>query len=197
MALYRTMELLSGHIKIDGVDISHIGLRDLRRALTSTRVLSSKASFYLFILVLVIPQDAILFSGDLRSNLDPFGQYDDARLWDALRRSYLVEPTKSGTSSLAKSTGIEEEDNTTTDCGLTLDSWIEEGGANLSVGQRSLVSLARALAKGSKIIIMDEATGVSNSCIESQNIDWYRCIACARSFRRLRNRSQNPKYGSI
>ncbi|KAF8832683.1 hypothetical protein HHX47_DHR1001446 [Lentinula edodes] len=96
--------------------------------------------------------------GDLRSNLDPFGQYDDARLWDALRRSYLVEPTKSGTSSLGKSTGIEEEDNTITDCGLTLDSRIEEGGANLSVGQRSLVSLARALVKDSKIIIMDEAT---------------------------------------
>ncbi|KAJ4489677.1 ABC transporter [Lentinula edodes] len=139
MALYRTMELLSGHIKIDGVDISHIGLRDLRRALT------------------IIPQDAILFSGDLRSNLDPFGQYDDPRLWDALGRSYLVEPTKSGTS-LGKSTGIEEEDNTITDCGLTLDSRIEEGGANLSVGQRSLVSLARALVKDSKIIIMDEAT---------------------------------------
>ena len=39
----------------------------------------------------IIPQEAQLFSGTLRSNLDPFGLHDDARLWDALRRSYLVE----------------------------------------------------------------------------------------------------------
>ncbi|ESK89717.1 abc transporter [Moniliophthora roreri MCA 2997] len=136
MTLYRTIELLSGYIKVDGIDISEIGLRDLRSALA------------------IIPQEPLLFSGDLRSNLDPFGQYDDARLWDALKRSWLVENVKSdGYSSSASSTINEGSSNR-----LTLDTRIEEGGSNLSVGQRSLVSLARALVKNSKIILMDEAT---------------------------------------
>ncbi|KAL0070194.1 hypothetical protein AAF712_002684 [Marasmius tenuissimus] len=136
MALYRTVELLSGFIRIDGIDVSKIGLTDLRKALA------------------IIPQEPILFSGDLRANLDPFGEYDDAVLWDALKRSWLLDTTKSdGLSSSSATTVYEASPNR-----LSLDSKIEEGGANLSVGQRSLVSLARALVKNSKIIIMDEAT---------------------------------------
>ncbi|KAF9266173.1 hypothetical protein L218DRAFT_897134 [Marasmius fiardii PR-910] len=136
MTLYRTVELLSGCIKIDEIDISKVGLTDLRQALA------------------IIPQEPILFSGDLRSNLDPFGQYDDAVLWDALRRSWLLDSAKAdGLSSSSATTVYEVSPNR-----LTLDSKIEEGGSNLSVGQRSLVSLARALVKNSKIIIMDEAT---------------------------------------
>ncbi|KAK7024232.1 hypothetical protein VNI00_016449 [Paramarasmius palmivorus] len=136
MTLYRTIELLSGCIKVDGIDISEIGLRDLRSALA------------------IIPQEPTLFSGDLRSNLDPFGQYDDATLWDALKRSWLVENVKSDGYSSSASSTINEGSSSR----LTLDSRIEEGGSDLSVGQRSLVSLARALVKNSKIIIMDEAT---------------------------------------
>ncbi|KAH9177414.1 P-loop containing nucleoside triphosphate hydrolase protein [Lactarius sanguifluus] len=118
VALFRIVESVSGSIKIDGVDISKLGLNDVRNAIS------------------IIPQDPTLFSGSLRSNLDPFGQHDDARLWDALRRSYLVEETKR----------------------TSLVFPIEEEGSNLSIGQRSLVSLARALVKDSKIIILDEAT---------------------------------------
>ena len=89
----------------------------------------------------------MLFSGTVRTNLDPFNLHDDARLWDALRRSYLVPPV-SGDATPAHSNRI------------SLDSPVEPDGANLSVGERSLLSLARALVKDSKIVVLDEATSV-------------------------------------
>jgi len=128
------VELSAGSIHIDGVNISEIGLKDLRGALA------------------IIPQDPLLFSGTLRSNLDPFNQFDDAKLWDALKRSYLVEELKTqGTAD----EGDPEADGPKR---FTLDTVIEDEGSNLSVGQRSLVSLARALVKDTKVLILDEAT---------------------------------------
>ena len=97
-----------------------------------------------------------LVSGTLRSNLDPFGQHDDAQLWDALGRSYLVEGVISGADGEKERLGA--GDTTLNMTRFTLDSSIEEEGSNLSIGQRSLVSLARALVKDSKILILDEAT---------------------------------------
>ncbi|QRV97503.1 ABC transporter transmembrane region [Ceratobasidium sp. AG-Ba] len=138
VALYRMVELTSGSISIDGVDISQIGLHTLRSNIA------------------IIPQDPLLFSGTLRSNLDPFGIYDDARLWDALKRAYLVDrPVMVQKSSDGEDlpSGVQTPVNR-----FTLDTVIEEEGGNLSVGQRSLVSLARALVKDSKIIVLDEAT---------------------------------------
>ena len=100
----------------------------------------------------------VLVSGTLRSNLDPFGQHDDARLWDALRRSYLVEDAKRIAPVMSEVDDGERPgtgDTTPNAPRLTLDSSIEEEGSNLSIGQRSLVSLARALVKDSKIPILD------------------------------------------
>ncbi|KAF5334268.1 hypothetical protein D9758_015549 [Tetrapyrgos nigripes] len=134
LALLRIVEF-AGSISIDDVDISKIGLKDLR----------SKIG--------MIPQDPTLFSGTVRTALDPFSLYDDARLWDALRRSYLIE---SGHPTPGSSvTQLDEEIPNTA---ITLDSVIEPEGANLSVGQRSLLSLARALVKDTKVVILDEAT---------------------------------------
>jgi len=134
-ALFRLVEITSGSITIDGVDVSQVGLGDLRSGLA------------------IIPQDPLLFSGTLRSNLDPFSLEDDATLWDALRRSYLVDTTKRESAYDDPSTGTNTPVNK-----FTLDTVIEDEGQNLSVGQRSLVSLARALVKNAKIIVLDEAT---------------------------------------
>lgn len=92
--------------------------------------------------------------------MDPFDQFDDAKLWDALKRSYLVENTK-------PQEAMEEGEQEAAGPGrFTLDTVIEDEGSNLSVGQRSLVSLARALVKDTKVLILDEATGMMNSAVK-------------------------------
>lgn len=106
---------------------------------------------------LVIPQDSLLFSGTLRTNLDPFSLHDDATLNDALRRSYLIDSTRlDGPSSPASPGGSGTQ---TPVQRFSLDTPIDDEGSNLSQGQKSLVSLARALVVDAKILIMDEATG--------------------------------------
>ncbi|XP_004749563.1 ATP-binding cassette sub-family C member 2 isoform X1 [Mustela putorius furo] len=86
----------------------------------------------------IIPQDPILFSGTLRMNLDPFNNHSDEEIWKALELAHL----KSFVSGLQ----------------LGLSHEVTEAGDNLSVGQRQLLCLARALLRKSKILIMDEAT---------------------------------------
>lgn len=150
--LFRLVELSSGSIEIDGVDISKIGLTDLRHGLS------------------IIPQEPLLFSGTIRSNLDPFNVKTDPELWDALHRAHLVDSLhadieKRKAEVVAEK--LETEKNggggdsghyTPVQSRFTLDSIVEDEGGNLSVGQRSLVSLARALVRDAKIVVLDEAT---------------------------------------
>ncbi|KAF9564162.1 P-loop containing nucleoside triphosphate hydrolase protein [Agrocybe pediades] len=91
--------------------------------------------------ITIIPQVPELLSGTLRQNLDPFEQNDDATLNNALRASGLFS--------------LQED---STDVRLTLDSNIAGAGANLSIGQRQIIALARAMVRGSKLLILDEAT---------------------------------------
>ncbi|KAF9267240.1 ABC transporter [Marasmius fiardii PR-910] len=144
-ALFRVVELSEGTIDIDGRDISKLGLRELRKGLS------------------IIPQDPLLFSGTLRTNLDPFNLHDDARLYDALKRSYLIESESREVDDedSSNSSTIITDEGTLTPTGpskFTLESVVEDEGNNLSIGQRSLVSLARALVKDTKVLILDEAT---------------------------------------
>jgi ABC-type multidrug transport system fused ATPase/permease subunit len=134
-ALFRLTELSGGQIRIDGIDISTVGLHDLRSRLA------------------IIPQDPTLFKGTIRSNLDPFHEHTDLELWSALRKANLVGAETDHTERPPTA------DTTVEGVGrIHLDSIVDEEGLNFSLGQRQLMALARALVRDSRIIVCDEAT---------------------------------------
>ncbi|CAG8727207.1 6738_t:CDS:2, partial [Racocetra persica] len=144
MSFFRFIEATSGSIVIDDVDINTIGLKDLRSNIT------------------IIPQDPILFNGTIRSNLDPFNEHSDLKLWNALRRVHLIKNSNSTSekkepeeSKVIHSTSDQKNNKQEP---ITLEPLVEENGSNFSQGQQQLIATARALVRNSKLIIMDEAT---------------------------------------
>lgn len=156
MALLRLLEAREGSILIDGVDITHIRLQTLRSRLA------------------IISQDPVLFSGTLRANLDPEGQYTDVELHQALRKVNLVSSSHgagaflelcSASSDEAGDFGMPIENDAITRQNRSnggffnnLSSSISPGGHNLSQGQRQLLCLARTILSRPKILILDEPT---------------------------------------
>ena len=120
--MFRLVEIEQGRITLDGVDLSTLGLSDVRGRQNG---------------MFILPQDPSIFSGTIKSNLDPFSSHDDEDILKAL--------------DLVRFPGSDRGRR------ILLDI-VEEGGSNFSSGEKQLMSLARAMLANPRLLVLDEAT---------------------------------------
>jgi ATP-binding cassette subfamily C (CFTR/MRP) protein 4 len=138
--LFRMSTLIDGQIKIDGIDIASVGLHDVRSRIS------------------IIPQDPILFAGTMRENLDQFSNYSDDAIWHALEQVRHFHRSRSWLNKSSLLLKVQLKTLVTEGMSNGLHSSVSENGSNLSIGQKQLVCLARAMIKKNKILIIDEGT---------------------------------------
>lgn len=122
-ALFRLVEIEEGTIELDGVDLSKIGLSDVRGRRNG---------------MFILPQDPAVFAGTIRSNLDPFNAHDEVDLMNAL--------------TLVKFPGLDVLSE------KLMSQVVDEGGSNLSAGEKQLLCLGRAMLANPRLLVLDEAT---------------------------------------
>jgi ABC-type multidrug transport system fused ATPase/permease subunit len=116
--ILRLLEPRAGRVLFNGTDIRNLGLLTLRS------------------MIGLVPQDASIFRGTVRFNIDPFGQYPDERIWAAIQCAQLLPTVR----RLMKG----------------LDHVLTDDGSNLSFGQKQLLSLARAVCQQPPLLLLDE-----------------------------------------
>jgi len=120
LCLLRMLEPRAGRILINDIDTQDIGLKTLRTNLG------------------LVPQDPFIFSGSIRTNLDPFDEFTDSRIWKALQAVQMGEFIES--------------------LGHGLNYMCTTDGSNLSFGQRQLLCMARMIVRQPSLLLLDECT---------------------------------------
>lgn len=146
LSLLRFNHVVAGTIVYDGVDITALPRKKLRQAITT------------------VPQEAILFQGSIRSNLDPAQETEPSQLQKVLGLIKSLPAMRSSDSNSPSepqadwSSGEPAAGTATSMSELSLNTPVQAGGSNFSHGQRQILSLCRALVRDSKLVLLDEAT---------------------------------------